>query len=107
MNNGVSYTSTKPLEEFEINKKNKPSDLISRLSELRSQYSCFEETERDAYHTLSEAIEALKEQKTGKWIGNEFGECSACGHKGCASDIWDRCEKHYCPNCGTLLEEEQ
>lgn len=53
------------------------------------------------------ATEALKEQKTGKWIGNEFGECSACGHKGCASDIWDRCEKHYCPNCGTLLEEEQ
>lgn len=44
------------------------SDLISRLSELRSQYNCFDENERDAYHTLSEAIKALKEQKTGKWI---------------------------------------
>ena len=44
------------------------SDLISRLSELRSQYNCFNANERDAYHTLSEAIEALKEQKTGKWI---------------------------------------
>ena len=59
------------------------------------------------YEALTNAIEALKAQKTGKWIGNEFGECSVCGHKGCASDIWDRCEKHYCPNCGTLLEEEQ
>ena len=37
-------------------------DLISRLSELRSQYNCFDESERDAYHTLSEAIEALKAQ---------------------------------------------
>ncbi len=36
-------------------------NLISRLSELRSQYSCFDENERGAYHTLSEAIEALKE----------------------------------------------
>lgn len=43
-------------------------------------------------------------QKTGKWIGNEFGECSVCGHKGCASDIWDRCEKYYCPNCGARME---
>lgn len=38
------------------------SDLINKLSELRSQYNCFDEGERDAYHTLSEAIEALKEQ---------------------------------------------
>ena len=37
-------------------------DLISRLSELRSQYSCFNETERDAYHTLSDAIKELKAQ---------------------------------------------
>lgn len=28
MNNGVSYTSTKPLEEFEINKKNKRYKVI-------------------------------------------------------------------------------
>ena len=36
-------------------------DLISRLSELRCQYNCFEENERDAYHTLSEAIKALSD----------------------------------------------
>lgn len=47
------------------------NDLISRLSELRSQYSCFNESEREAYHTLSEAIEALQEHKTGKWILGE------------------------------------
>ena len=79
MNNGVSYTSTKPIDEFEINKKNKPSDLISRLSELRSQYSCFEETERDAYHTLSEAIGALQAQKTGKWMREVLGSTSGYG----------------------------
>lgn len=37
------------------------SDLISRLSELRCQYNCFDENERDAYHTLSEAIKALSD----------------------------------------------
>lgn len=36
-------------------------DLISRLSELRGQYNCFDESERDAYHTLSEAIKALSD----------------------------------------------
>lgn len=36
-------------------------DLISRLSELRCQYNCFDENERDAYHTLSEAIKALSD----------------------------------------------
>lgn len=35
------------------------NDLISRLSELRCQYNCFDENEQDAYHTLSEAIKAL------------------------------------------------
>ena len=37
------------------------SDLISRLSELRCQYNCFDENERDAYHTLSESIKALSD----------------------------------------------
>ena len=57
------------------------------------------------------AVEELKalpsaepERKTGKWIGNELGECSVCGHSGCASDIWTGCEKYYCPNCGARLE---
>lgn len=81
------------------------NDLISRLSELRSQYSCFNESERDAYHTLSEAIEALEEPETGKWIGGELGECSVCGYGGCASDIWNGYHRDtYCPSCGAHLE---
>lgn len=132
MNNGVSYTSTKPIEEFEINKKNKPSDLISRLSELRSQYSCFDENERDAYHTLSEAIEALKAQatlddvsnayengyqqgkfeatqKTGKWIwkGEEWDSRFMCSVCYCKENV-PTCNGKptiwkYCPNCGSLM----
>lgn len=38
------------------------SDLIEKLSNLRSQYNCFDENERDAYHTLSEAIKVLSER---------------------------------------------
>lgn len=113
MDNGVSYTSTKPLEEFEINKKNKPSDLISRLSELRSQYNCFDVSERGAYHTLSEAIKALQEQKTGKWIHREDMDfidrnkvqhihlmCENCG---LIHDFFDghTGQYKYCPHCGS------
>lgn len=60
---------------------------------------------------LDEAFEKVKadilsvKPMTGKWIGGELGECSVCGHKGCASDIWDRCKEYFCPNCGTRLEE--
>ena len=36
-------------------------DLISRLSELRCQYNCFDKNEQDAYRTLSEAIKALSD----------------------------------------------
>lgn len=38
------------------------NDLIEKLSNLRSQFNCFDENERDAYHTLSEAIKALSER---------------------------------------------
>lgn len=46
------------------------------------------------------------EQKTGYWIGEELGECSNCGHSGCASDIWNGCEQMFCPNCGAKMESE-
>lgn len=38
------------------------NDLIKKLSNLRSQFNCFNENERDAYHTLSEAIKVLSER---------------------------------------------
>lgn len=49
------------------------SDLISKLSDLRSQYNCFDEHERDAYGTLSEAIKVLSEQ-------TEIVRCKDCRH---------------------------
>ena len=80
------------------------SDLISRLSELRSQYSCFNESERDAYHTLSEAIEALQ-QKTGKWIIfppciEEICMCSNCKTKFKEAYQWE----DTCPSCGARMK---
>lgn len=62
-------------------------DLISRLSELRCQYNCFDENERDAYRTLSEAIKALSDvaqvRQTAEWIygekdGADGWYCSKC-----------------------------
>ena len=47
--------------DIAVMENGKMYDLISRLSELRCQYNCFDENERDAYHTLSEAIKALSD----------------------------------------------
>lgn len=38
------------------------NDLIEKLSNIRSQFNCFDENERDAYNTLSEAIKVLSVQ---------------------------------------------
>lgn len=38
------------------------NDLIEKLSNIRSQFNCFDENERDTYSTLSEAIKVLSEQ---------------------------------------------
>lgn len=38
------------------------NDLIEKLSDLRSQFNCFNENEREAYSTLSEAIKVLSER---------------------------------------------
>lgn len=43
----------------------------------------------------------------GKWIGGELGHCTACGHEGCASDIWDGCIGMYCPNCGAKMDAQE
>ena len=38
------------------------NDLIEKLSNLRSQFNCFDKNESDAYHTLSEAIKVISER---------------------------------------------
>ena len=78
---------------------------VEILSDLRSQYNCFDEHEEPVYHALSEAIKALSERKTGKWEKYEgrfdFNyECSECS---CSS--FDKTD--YCPQCGAKMEVEQ
>ena len=43
-------------------------DLISRLSEIRSEYNCFDENEEPYYRALSEAIKILSAQPEQQWI---------------------------------------
>ena len=46
--------------------------------------------------------------KHGRWVGRELGYCTCCGHRGCASDIWDGCgDIYYCPNCGARMDGEE
>ena len=80
---------------------------IQILSELRSEYNCFDPNEREYYHALSEAISSLKNNRHGHWIDHQYKEfpigrywCSVCGAK---HDMeWD-----YCPNCGAKMDEEK
>lgn len=46
-------------------------DLISRLSEIRSQYNCFNESEEPYYRALSEVIKMLSEQADGDTISRQ------------------------------------
>ena len=62
-------------------------DLISRLSELLCQYNCFDESDRDAYHTLSEAIKALSDVPD-----TNVADCSDCIKHG---GDWD-CDHVHC-----------
>lgn len=43
-------------------------DLISRLSEIRSRYNCFDEAEEPYYRALSEAIKMLSERKASNLL---------------------------------------
>lgn len=46
-------------------------DLISRLSEIRSRYNCFNESEEPYYRALSEAIKLLSGQADGDTISRK------------------------------------
>lgn len=88
-------------------------DLISRQAAIKLLKAklaeiFFKETaEKNIEKWLNELPSVHLEQKTGYWIGEELGECSNCGHSGCASDIWNGCEQMFCPNCGAKMEGEE
>ena len=53
------------------------------------------------------AVEALEQQKTGKWIDcsdEGYVECPFCGHATTCEDNID--ELHYCFYCGARMEAE-
>lgn len=79
---------------------------IQVLSQLRSMYNCFDPKEEPIYHALSMAIEALQEQKTGKWT---IEDCHAATYKYCCSECnaHHRARYDFCPTCGTRMECEE
>lgn len=90
-------------------------DLISRqaaIDDIKAMYEWHDVVTEDRLiehmkrlpSAQPDSIPAEEPKVKGKWIGGELGECSICGHEGCASDIWTGCEKTYCPNCGNELE---
>ena len=63
---------------------------------------------KEAFEMAVSALEEHQERKKGKWIGGEIGYCSCCGHKGCASDIWNGCDDgEFCPNCGADMRQRE
>lgn len=54
--------TSKELNEHLIQIKNDILTDIERLSELRSNYNCFDENEKPYYLALSNAIQALRER---------------------------------------------
>ena len=55
-------------------------DLISRLSEIRSEYNCFDENEKSYYRALSEVIKILSAQ-------TEQHYCRECKWSRCYIDV--------------------
>ncbi|MBR0380844.1 MAG: hypothetical protein IJH71_00190 [Eubacterium sp.] len=86
---------------------------IEILSELRSWFSCFDEKEGLAYHALSLAIRAIKEnsaarsERKGKWIDSRDVSwmCSECGKW--LDVLQGDVDMNFCPNCGADMRGEQ
>ena len=81
-------------------------DALGILDDLQRGYENGFNIYADSRKQMLDLSFAQPERKKGEWIGGELGNCSVCGHYGCASDIWDGCEGKYCPNCGADLRGE-
>lgn len=91
------------------------ADTISILSEIRANYNCFDEDDEPYYRALSEAIEAVKAERKGHYIGTQYDGyadgcpvydewvCSECG---CVFED-EEPTYNYCPNCGARMDGEQ
>lgn len=68
---------------------------IERLSELKSNYNCFDEKEEPYYRALSNAIQALRKEKQGEWIfvSRNCWKCPYC------QELTNE-GKNFCSNCG-------
>jgi rubrerythrin len=91
------------------------SDWLYRIRS-RAEVFMSEAQNAKAKEAVATAINALKKQKTGKWIGIEYDgyadgnpvydvyECSSCGyvHNGESDTLSD-----YCPDCGAKMEMDR
>lgn len=85
-------------------------EAIYILSDMRSEYNCFSHVEGGRYHALCMGIEALNEQKRGKWSHEQLYSTSGgtyavirCSECKAQYPIWDT---KYCPNCGARMDGE-
>ena len=101
------------------------NDLISKLSEIRSDYNCFNQDEEPYYRALSQVIRILSSEceywddesnfctlyrpsavRHGRWIDVEpaphnlfYATCSLCGDRQTIEVA------NYCPMCGASMDE--
>lgn len=67
-------------------------DLISKLSEIRSKYNCFDDDEAPFYRALSEAIRILSKRADGDTI-------SRADAIDAVISLCDDCDSDYCGSC--------
>lgn len=88
---------------------------VEILSDLRAQYSCFDESEEPVYRALSEAIEAVYEPKRGNWLMRDGRViCSRCENVPYNKIEYDGAVIYhipkiaefmrYCPLCGARMK---
>ena len=71
-------------------------DLISRLSEIRSEYNCFDENEEPYYRALSEAIKILSRREDRDNISRQAAIDAISHHGEIENDYTDLYHDGYC-----------